>query len=368
MATKRWKGGAWEYKVQRAGVLPRAVYLRFDDEAEGDVYVRRLEALLDRGVVPDELVDRKRPSTLLRDGVRAYLAAQHVSDSDREYLRIVRDRMPAGLELRAVTFAWATEWITRLKREDNLSPSTIRHHVGSLARALDWIAAKGDLPLNPLRLLPKGYATYTPEDGREATRNEGFVKADTERDRRLHAGEDEAIREIMHGAKPKGRQRPLEMRHGDRLELLYDMALESAMRMREMYTIDVAQVDIKRRTIFLDKTKNGDKRQVPITSVLRARLKASMPASGLLFPWWDGRDESLKATTTLLSRQFDRIFSAAGCADLHFHDLRHEATSRLFERTKLSDLEIAKITGHRNLRSLSRYANLRASNLAARLW
>ena len=225
MATKRWKGGAWEYKVQRAGVLPRAVYLRFDDEAEGDVYVRRLEALLDRGVVPDELVDRKRPSTLLRDGVRAYLAAQHVSDSDREYLRIVRDRMPAGLELRAVTFAWATEWITRLKREDNLSPSTIRHHVGSLARALDWIAAKGDLPLNPLRLLPKGYATYTPEDGREATRNEGFVKADTERDRRLHAGEDEAIREIMHGAKPKGRQRPLEMRHGDRLELLYDMAL-----------------------------------------------------------------------------------------------------------------------------------------------
>jgi integrase len=89
-----------------------------------------------------------------------------------------------------------------------------------------------------------------------------------------------------------------------------------------------------------------------------------------LFPWWDGNtsSESLKKITARLSRQFARVFEAAGCADFRFHDLRHEATSRLYERTKLSDLEIAKITGHKDLRMLRRYANLRGSTLANKLW
>ncbi|WP_343244768.1 tyrosine-type recombinase/integrase [Stenotrophomonas maltophilia] len=62
------------------------------------------------------------------------------------------------------------------------------------------------------------------------------------------------------------------------------------------------------------------------------------------------------------------MFVAGGCADLGFHDLRHEATSRLYERTSLTDIQIAKITGHRDPRQLKRYANLRASDLADQLW
>ena len=91
---------------------------------------------------------------------------------------------------------------------------------------------------------------------------------------------------------------------------------------------------------------------------------------GLVFPWWRGEreDVEMRRCTSLLSRQFGRVFDAAGCGDLRFHDLRHEATSRLYERTRLSDLEIAKITGHKSLRMLARYANLRGSDLAARLW
>lgn len=50
--------------------------------------------------------------------------------------------------------------------------------------------------------------------------------------------------------------------------VLFEMALESAMRLREMYTLTWDQVDFVQRTIFLDKTKNGDKRQVPLTTVL----------------------------------------------------------------------------------------------------
>jgi integrase len=57
-----------------------------------------------------------------------------------------------------------------------------------------------------------------------------------------------------------------------------------------------------------------------------------------------------------------------GLDDLNFHDTRHEATCRLYERTTLSDLQIAKITGHKDPRMLMRYANLRGSDLAEKLW
>lgn len=102
---------------------------------------------------------------------------------------------------------------------------------------------------------------------------------------------------------------------------------------------------------------------------------------GYLFPWVPEQIQVMAAcnlqlttgklfekVTSRLSGQFGRLFDAAGCPDLTFHDLRHEATSRLYERTTLTDIQIAKITGHTDPKVLMRYANLRGSDLAARLW
>jgi len=252
-----------------------------------------------------------------------------------------------------------------MKRVRNLSPSTIRHYVGALARCMDWGIRKGYLTTNPLRLLPKRYATYTDADSVVAEK-----RIDQHRDRRLSVEEEKRVRAILAGEKPEGRQQPFDLPHQKALNCLFELALETAMRLREMYTLDSTQVSIKDRTIFLDKTKNGDKRQVPLSSVAVATLKRYGRKKGLLFPWWDGKIDKreLERTTSLLSRQFARIFHAAGCPDLRFHDLRHEATSRFYERTQLSDLEIAKITGHKDPKVLMRYANLRGSNLAVKLW
>lgn len=374
MATKRYKNGAWEFRITRSGLLPKPIYLRFDDEEKGEVYVRRMEALLDRGIVPDEFQVKVVDTKLLRDQVRAYIDTQHAAAEDLTLLRIVLSRFPRDLPLSDITFPWATSWVTSLKREYNLAPSTIRHHVGALARALDWVSASGALPFNPLRLLRRGYATYTEADAVALVAIEGAErKEDEERDRRLELGEESEVRRIMAGGKPKDRQRPLELNHQEALNVFFDMAIESAMRMREMFTLSVPQVRLDQRTIFLDKTKNGDKRQVPITSVLMGMLAPYMDdlaPDALLFPWWNGDTDKkvLRQVTSQLSRQFGRVFDAAGCEDLRFHDLRHEATSRIYERTSLSDLEIAKITGHKDPRVLKRYANLRGSTLAERLW
>ena len=169
--------------------------------------------------------------------------------------------------------------------------------------------------------------------------------------------------------------------------LLFDMALETAMRMREMFTLKKKrQIDLPGRTIFLDRTKNGSKRQIPISSVLFPLLGAAL--EGLLpedhlFPWWSDPfsdktslskveaaefARSVAACTNRLSNMWATRFAKAGCADLRFHDLRHEATARFYERTTMTDLEIASITGHKNLRMLQRYANLRASALVSKMW
>jgi integrase len=213
---------------------------------------------------------------------------------------------------------------------------------------------------------------------------EGKPRNDVERDRRLHPGEEPCIRATLAGEKPEGRERALEARWQGALECLFELALESGMRLREMYTLSKDQVALPERTIFLDKTKNGDKRQVPLTSVAikaihryerqvahgKRGMKGFKFERGLLFPWWNGDldYDVLRKTTSLLSQQFARVFDAAGCPDLRFHDLRHEATSRLFERSKLSDIEISRITGHKDPRVLRRYSNLRGSDLAAKLW
>lgn len=373
MATKRFHNGKWEYRVRRSGVLPRPVYVRFEDEAEGDAYVRRLEALLDRGVVPPEFAAEKpERHARLRPLIIEYRETQPVSVADQGYLKVLLDRLPPKLELREIGFEWASGWVATMKCSGNLSPSTIQHHVGALARCLDWLLPRGLLAVNPLRQLPRGYSRYSVADQRAlAARPGGKLKESRARDRRLVADEEQRIRRILDGEKPAGRQRPLELLHRGALKAIFDLALESGMRMSEMYTLNVEQVDFDRRTVFLDRTKNGDKRQVPMTSVAEAVLRGLIGSRrGQVFPWWRGErnPDEMKRCTSLLSRQFGRIFEAAGCGDLNFHDLRHEATSRSYERTTLSDLQIAKITGHKDIHMLSRYANLRGSDLAQRLW
>jgi len=386
MATKRMRpSGTWEYIIRRKGILPKPLSLTFDTEEEGDAYVRRLEQMLDAGILPEDLVARRSELVTVDDGIRSYMTKVSLPDSDVSLLNALIGRW-TGQALTGVDYQWAEGWVKSMKRKDVMAPSTIRHYVGALARCFDWVVRSGtpSLATNPLRLLPKRYATYTEEDSAAVRAQDKTPKEDEHRDRRPSANEEKAIRRILDGEKAENRQRRAELKYRPAMVFLFELGIESAMRMREMYTLDVTQVDVGRRTVFLDKTKNGSKRQVPLTTVALRAFEdyvelvkggdAEMDGfnfdGGRLFPWWDGsRDKKvLAAVSVRLSGQFGRIFDAAGCGDLKFHDLRHEATSRLYERTSLSDVQIAKITGHSDTKVLMRYSNLRGSDLAVRLW
>ena len=371
---KKFDNGTIQYVFKRAGVLDKPIYLTFTDEAEGDAYAKRLDALLDRGIVPPD----HRPTTrivTIEDLVREYEREAHPKGKDRQQLTSVL-KMRGDTHLTSINAKWVDDWISTLKREQGLSPATIRAKVGALARCTDWGMRKGYLvmPDHPLRTLPDGYAQYTKTDEAVA----GVKRVDVERDRRLEEGEDAAVLAVINGGVLARKQRPLALDDPAALRCMFILAVESAMRMREMYTLTLEQVDLARKTVFLDKTKNGDKRQVPLSSVAIATLKAylkkrKIPAGrkdDALFPWWSGEtdDKTLGTLSDYLSKLYKGIFAQAECEGLTFHDLRHEATSRLFERTKLSETQIMKITGHKSHRMMMRYTNLRGSDLAGALW
>lgn len=349
-------------------LLTKDLWATFDTREAAEQYGRQLEGLLAQGIVPAALLERDQPRHeiwTVQRCIAEYIRHNPVPLSEQKLLNAV---MPSveKLSTGSLNYEWAEGWIRDMKRINHLAPGTIRHRHGALARCFDWMLRKHSeiMAQNPLRLLKRGFATYTNADIDILAKQGLEPRVDEERDRRLAPDEEQRIRRRLQG-------------QADEL-MLFELALQTAMRMRECYTIHLAQVDLVKRTIFLERTKNGSSRQVPLPTpmvhLLSAYTKSRQPSitarRGRLLPFWSGdlSEEALNATTSNLSNKFGRIFMLAGAADLRFHDLRHEATCRLYEKTKLSDVQIARITGHKDIRMLRRYASLRGSDLATHLW
>ncbi len=130
------------------------------------------------------------------------------------------------------------------------------------------------------------------------------------------------------------------------------------MRQGELLKLRWEHIDLKRRTAFLPDTKNGDSRLVPLSGTAIS-VVSTLPRSitGDVFPGY---------TRNAVKKAFARARDRAGIEDLRFHDLRHEATTRFFEMG-LNIMEVAAITGHKDIRMLSRYTHLRAEDIALKL-
>ena len=74
----------------------------------------------------------------------------------------------------------------------------------------------------------------------------------------------------------------------------------------------------------------------------------------------------LETTANAIRCIWKRTLKALGIENLRWHDLRHEAASRFFEKG-LHPLEVASITGHKSLTMLRRYTHLQPEALAAKL-
>jgi integrase len=184
---------------------------------------------------------------------------------------------------------------------------------------------------------------------------------------------DNPVRRIQKGPESPGRvrflaaderRRLLEACHASQfptLELIVLLAMSEGMRRGEIRALRWPDVDLERGVLVLHKTKNRERRALPIASNLRPLLAAHGRVrrldSDLVFP-------AMNKKPLDFDHAFIRAVRAAGISDFRFHDLRHTAASYL-AMSGATPSEIAAVLGHKTLAMVKRYAHLSEPHTSA---
>lgn len=147
----------------------------------------------------------------------------------------------------------------------------------------------------------------------------------------------------------------------DYLYLVVVIALSTGMRQGEIMNLKWSHVDIERKHIVLDKTKNKTQRMIPIEGrafeLLRHHMIQNQFKNTMLFP-------GLKVDKPMdLRKAWHAALRKAQILNFRFHDLRHSAASYL-AMSGCSLLDISQILGHKNLNMTKRYSHLSQSHLS----
>ena len=387
------RDGRFQLRIKHK-LLDRPYFSTFDTEVEAEEYRDTLKSYLKRGIVPRG-IQPDAPATqdpLVVEVVRSYEKLGPVTPFDAEMLSATMGDF-LGVRVSSITAEWVDAFVKNLKMVANNSPGTIRKKVGVYGRIFDWhirrTTARGaQQPANPFRHLPNGYSTYTREEAThldaEAKKAAAAgkpvkvkkAKRDQSRVRRLGPDEEVRVRTALRGERLPGAVwiRP----PNPDLSMLFDLIVDSGLRLREAYTLRVDYLQLDRGFTRVDGTKGrgGEvkPRIVPLKPALVDKLRAyAKGKAGILFPYWDGTEEGKKKATRALVQAFRRLFAHAKVHDFKEHDLRHEACCRWFElRGKdghwlYSDVEICKIMGWTDYSMVLRYASIRGEDLAARM-
>jgi integrase len=268
-------------------------------------------------------------ATLVREVLQRYeeeiLPSKRGQASDKSRLKTLHDAFGA-YNLASVTSTQVAKF--RDQRLKVVGPQSVIHEMNLLNRVLkattmDWgIALPAGLPTAQVRkpVKPRG------------------------RDRRVSESEIAKI---------------LEVTESDELRTVITLAVETGMRRSELASLTWDEINLKSQTAHLPRTKTDVPRTVPLS-------KTAVKALKVIGIKQEARVFTIQAES--MSQAFERACEPhrANIIGVRFHDLRHEATSRLFEKG-LNVMEVAAITGHKTLDMLKRYTHLRAEDLAKKL-
>lgn len=329
MATieKRGTGRAATYrvKIRRKGL--GAETATFDTREQAKRWARDKESQMDQGKWVSQ---REARRTTLAEALTRY--ASEITPgkkSARQELNRINQLKKNKLAQRSLALIRSVDLAKyRDERAKDVSASTIRLDLALISHL--YTVARQDWGMEGL------------SNPVEVTRK---PKAPKGRDRRLEPGEEERLFKAA-AADPLLWIKPL-----------IELAIEMAPRQGEMLKSLWRDVDYQRMLITWRDTKNGTDRTVPLTDRAAEILKG-LPRSvdGRVFP----------TTQSIVEKAFTRVCAAAGIEGLHFHDLRHEGTSRLFE-DGLDVAEVQRVTGHKTLQMLLRYTHLRPDKIGEKL-
>lgn len=186
---------------------------------------------------------------------------------------------------------------------------------------------------------------------------------EAERDRRPSPMEEQALARAIaqYLASPTTKSRvPI-------LQLI-EFTSSTGLRLIELGNLRWGDVIWAKSSVWVQRGKGGKKRLVPMfpSIVKLLHVMGGGPPDALIFGKRDAIKKTWQAVRNLAAKECPSI-KPGNDQNLRLHDLRHEAISRLFERTDLADGAIAAISGHSDGRSLYRYKNIRNADLAPRL-
>lgn len=316
----------YQVQIRRKGYPP--VSKMFPSLRAAEAWARLQESEMDRGLYVDRTeAERTTLGELLTRYLKEVTPHKKSEGSEKTRIqRILREEPLCQYKLTALTGRLLAEY--RDKRLEQVSGSSVNRDLAIFSHAFSTAIREWSLPVtNPVPLIRK-------------------PKENPARERRLSKEEEgRLLVEITQRS------------NNPWLKPVVLFALETGMRRGEILSLTWTQIDLDRRIARLLDTKNGEGRSVPLT----------LKATALLYELPRSIDGRVFATTAeAVKLAFARAVERSRIDDLHFHDLRHEAVSRLFEKG-LNVMEVASISGHKTLQMLRRYTHLSTESLLAKI-
>lgn len=331
MATYRKRSGGWRVEVAKKGVRDSGT---FSTKAEAVAWATQREAEILAGVGSP----KGASNSTLKEALEKYKLEVSPSKVGQRWEEIRLDKLINELEFVGERMAdVGAEQIAAWRdlRLKSVATSTVRREMTLLSSVFEqarrewrWIKS------NPVREVKR-------------------PKNRPPRDRRISTSEEKKILDglgYVDGAAPASKLQEL--------AYAFLIALETAMRQGEILGLSPGRVNLQARYVELTHTKNGDARKVPLSSRAVDLLKVMVDGAG-------DRQELFTLSSKSADVMFRRVRDRVKIDGLTFHDTRHEATTRLAR--KLDVLDLARMTGHRDPRSLMIYYNATATEVASRL-
>jgi integrase len=336
MATIRKRGDRWHVQIRREGYPKQTCTKR--TRAEAEKWARSIENEFDRGLNIDRGEAEK--NTLLHLFQR-YLAEITPSKKGAatEAVRIRKLMKDSIAQYKAAALSGRVLADYRDRRLEEVSGSTVNRELNIISHVITVARKEWGIQIeNPVAMIRR------PPENRA-------------RERRLHKGEEFRL---LSSIDDEPRNEKGQLGSGTRnpwLKPIVLFAIETGMRRSEMLSLKWKDIDLENHAAHLHDTKNASAREVPLSSQARKVLK-ELPRSldGRVFP----------TTADAVKKAFQRACERAGIENFHFHDLRHEATSRLATRRD-NVLELAAVTGNKDLRMLKRYFHPKAKDISQKL-
>ena len=331
MATFRKRNDKWQARIQRRGQT--ALSKSFHNKADAIKWARNVESQIDLGTLaPKQSMPRLMP--MLERYVEEVTPTKKGAPQERYRAAQLKKTKLAAMHIDKITGEVIAQY--RDQRLTEVSNNTVRLELAFLSVVFEQCRKEWGLAVsNPVRQI------RMPKPGKP-------------RQRRLEAGEEDAL---LAACKASG---------AHYLHSFVVLAIETGMRFGELAGVIRANVNFEKRTVYLPDTKNGEPRTVPLsTRALNAIHALPTSINGRLFGVKAGSIRSAYLIA-VQNAQATRPGSVTFLRGLRFHDLRHEAVTRLFEKG-LNPIEVGMVSGHKTLSMLQRYTHLRSEALVAKL-